>query len=235
MDGSENKRLPESNRGFLEILRRLRILPNEDDLRGMVEYIAGLKARSPGSQNRRLAESLIGQRSKRAGTAGAVAALPGAFPGIGTLAQLGIAGTTFTGEVWYLLKQISFLHYEIAACYEQDLFREEVLHDLLLAWGLTTGAVIPAREATKRVGSRVFVSQFDKRVPGSWLRILNKKLATTVFTKFGTKRGAIALGKLIPLGVGVGINAAANYFTIRGFGRSSLRIYEEEEVFIENL
>ena len=197
--------LPESNRGLLEVLRRLRMLPDEHDLQSISENVAELKSRSTDIQNRNLAQSLIGQRSRRAGMAGAAAALPGAFPGIGTLTQLGIAGTTLTGEIWFLLKQMSFLHYEIAACYEQDLFREEVLHDLLLAWGLTTGAVIPAREATKRVGSRVFVSQFDKRVPGWWLRILNKKLGTTVFTKFGTKRGAIALGKLIPLGVGVGI------------------------------
>ena len=155
-----------------------------------------------------------------------MAALPGAFPGIGTVTQIGVSGATFTTEVWFLLRDMARLHYEIAAAFDQDLHDEGLLHGLLLVWGLTTGAVIPAREGVKTVGTRIAVSQFRAHFPGRWLSMLNRSLGATV-TKFGTKRGGVALGRLIPFGVGIGINAAVNYLTVRRFGRSSLRYYAE--------
>ena len=45
MENSVSKKLLESRRNLLEILRRLSILSNEYDARGVVGYIAGFEAR----------------------------------------------------------------------------------------------------------------------------------------------------------------------------------------------
>jgi len=224
--GESMQELPPKS-GLLQILLALRIIPSYEDIEAISQLINDLKAAKPSWTNAQVAGRRIRYRTRRTTMAGAAAALPGTFPGIGTIAQIGVSGGTFTTEIWFLLREMAHLHYEVAAAFDQDLHHEDLLQDLYLAWGLYTGAVLPAREAAKRVGINVTVSQFRSRVPGVWFSILNKRLGATVLTKFGTKRGGIALGRLIPLGVGVGINATVNYLTVSRFGKSSLRIYEE--------
>ena len=213
--------------GLFETLRVLRALPSYEDIEAISERVRDLKAAHPGWTNTQAADVCVRRRTRRMSLAGAAAALPGAFPGIGTVAQIGLSGATFTTEVWLLLRNMAYLHYEVAAAYDQDLHHNDLQDDLVIAWGLTTGAVIPARDAARRVGARVAVIQFKAPTPGRWLSILNRKLGATVLTKFGTKRGGVALRRLIPLGVGVIINAAVNYVTVRSFGRSSIRLYNE--------
>jgi hypothetical protein len=57
------------------------------------------------------------------------------------------------------------------------------------------------------------------------LRKINLKLGTTVFTKYGTKRGGIALGRMLPFGVGATIGGSVNLVMARSFGRAILRYY----------
>ena len=57
------------------------------------------------------------------------------------------------------------------------------------------------------------------------LQKINTKLGTTVLTKYGTKRGGVALGRMLPFGVGATIGGSVNFITTWSFGHWILRYY----------
>jgi len=75
------------------------------------------------------------------------------------------------------------------------------------------------------VGTKIAAAQFNRHVSGAMLKKINLKLGTTVFTKYGTKRGGIALGRMLPFGVGATIGGSVNFVMTRSFGRAILRYY----------
>ena len=57
------------------------------------------------------------------------------------------------------------------------------------------------------------------------LRRINTSLATTVVSKFGSRRGVLAVGKLLPFGVGAVVGGTANYGLIRVVGTQANRFF----------
>lgn len=57
------------------------------------------------------------------------------------------------------------------------------------------------------------------------LRRINTSLATTVVTKYGSRRSILAVGKLLPFGVGAVIGGTANYGLIRVVGSHANRFF----------
>lgn len=53
-------------------------------------------------------------------------------------------------------------------------------------------------------------------VPISTIRSINKVLGAHFITKYGMKRGIIAIGKVVPFGVGFAIGAGGNLVMTRG-------------------
>jgi hypothetical protein len=115
----------------------------------------------------------------------------------------------------------------VAGILDYDVSEPERKEELIIVWGVETGAIIPAKEAIKRVGTKVAIKQFNARVNGEVFKRINQKLGTTAFTKWGTKRGGIAVGRLIPIGVGTAVGGGMNYLTARSFGAACLRYYCE--------
>lgn len=184
-----------------------------------------LKAAHPAETAATLAHREVKATVVRCTGVGVVAGLPGAIPGLGTIAQagavLGIAG----GEAALLLRSVARLQLLVAGLYGHDVYAPERMDELLIVAGLQSGAVLPAREAGKRVGTKIAASQFNRHVSGATLRKINTKLGTTVLTKYGTKRGGVALGRMLPFGVGATIGGGVNLITTRSFGRWILRYY----------
>ncbi|HEX6460616.1 MAG TPA: hypothetical protein VF032_16980 [Thermoleophilaceae bacterium] len=144
---------------------------------------------------------------------------------MGTFAQacatLGIAG----GEAGILLRNVAQLQYTVAGLYGHDLHASQRIDELLIVAGLQSGAILPAREAGKRVGTKIAVAQFNRHVSGAMLKKINMKLGTTVLTKYGTKRGGVALGRMLPFGVGATIGGGVNFVMTKSFGSAILRYY----------
>lgn len=210
------------NRGLVEVLARLQLLPDADAVSRRVEDIRdGARTTSA----RRLAEKEVKATVLRCTGVGVVAGLPGAIPGLGTFAQgcatLGIAG----GEAAILLRNLAQLQYTVAGLYGHDVRAPERIDELLVVAGLQAGAILPAREAGKRVGTKIAANQFNRHVSGSMLRRINTKLGTTVLTKYGTKRGGVALGRMLPFGVGATIGGGVNLVMTKSFGTVILRYY----------
>lgn len=208
--------------GLVEILARLQLLPDPHDTHRRVEE---LKAAHPAESAATLANREVMATVVRCTGVGVVAGLPGAIPGLGTIAQACAALGIASGEAAILVRSVAGLQYFVAGLYGHDLHAPERIDELLIVAGLQSGAVLPAREAGKRVGTKIAATQFNRHVSGAMLRKINTKLGTTVLTKYGTKRGGVALGRMLPLGVGATIGGSVNFITTRSFGHWILRYY----------
>jgi hypothetical protein len=66
-------------------------------------------------------------------------------------------------------------------------------------------------------------------VPLSTIRSINKVLGAHFITKYGTKRGIIAIGKVAPFGVGFAIGAGGNLVMARGVIKTAKVMFDSAE------
>ena len=59
------------------------------------------------------------------------------------------------------------------------------------------------------------------------LRRINTSLAAQVATKYGTRRSVLAIGKLLPFGIGAVVGGTANYSFVRVVGKQSKKFFAE--------
>ena len=163
---------------------------------------------------------------------GAATALPGVIPGPGTLAQIGIEGGAITADVTFMVRCMGRMTAGIARIYGCDV-REAYTRDFVYVLGLWTGVLLTTREATKRIAIKVAEVQFREKVPGEVFKRINRRVGTTILTKYGTKRGGIAVGRLVPFGVGAVVGGGFNWATMRRFRRAALKYYAEELDLVE--
>lgn len=153
--------------------------------------------------------------------AGALAGGAAAVPGAGTAAavgasivELGLVTTRFAD----LILTIAVLHGHDRASVEER--RAWVLSILAFGNGAAAGFTKLAAEVGKGVGAKA-----TTRLPTTALRAVNAALGRTVITKYGTKRGVVAVGRALPAGVGAAIGGTANYLMVRGLARQSDRFF----------
>lgn len=191
--------------------------------------ISELKRSNPSKNKQELAE-LYGNRLKRKYTSvGVVSALPSAIPGIGTAVQIAVEVGTVSGDLALMLRWMAANCYGIALIYDKDIsaeFTEEFIRIL----GLWCGAIQIAKKGVGRVATKAAVVHFNKIVTGKVLQQINKKVGVVIFTKYGTKRGAIALGRLIPFGVGALVGGSFNYVTMNSFKNSAITYFKTEDL-----
>ena len=158
---------------------------------------------------------------------GAATALPGVIPGLGTATQIGVEAAAILTDVGFMIRNQANMSMGVACAFGHPLDHAARLDELAVQLGLWCGAVVPAREAAKRVGAKIAVAQF-KRVPGKIFQKINQRVGTTIITKYGAKRGGIAIGRLIPFGVGALVGGGVNLAAMKGFKSVALRFYRDE-------
>jgi|SRR5215212_9942399 len=220
MDSAKSK----EQSGLINMFETLAVFPNPKDID---EAVKKLKVKHSSTSGPDLARKIVNSATWKLTGVGVVASLPSAIPGLGTAVQIGITTTSITGETWLILRNLTAMQLMVAGILGYDVSEPERKEELIIVWGIETGAVVPAKEAMKRVGTKVALKQFDKRVSGAALNRINQKLGTTVLTKEGTKRGGIALGRLIPIGIGTLVGGGMNYLAARSFGAACLKYYCE--------
>ncbi len=154
---------------------------------------------------------------------GAASALPSIIPGLGTAAQIATEAGTISADLALMLRWMGSMTVGIGMIYDRDVesnFNQEFVKVL----GLWCGALKSAEEATKRVGTKIAIAQF-KKVPSEIFKKINKKVGTTIVTKYGTKRGGIAIGKLVPFGVGAIVGGSFNLATMKTFKKKSIKFF----------
>lgn len=219
---------------LIKTLAAAKVLP---DSAVIAERIESIKRSNPGIEPKVLARRVVVSTTRRLTGLGAVASLPSVIPGPGTAAQVAITGSTVTAETWAVLRELSAMQLTVAGLYGHSVHDLERRDELLIVWALETGAIVPLTETGKLIGEKVAVAQIQRHVSGAMLKRLNDRLGRQIFTKFGTKRGSIALGRVAPFGVGVAIGSGMNYATGRSFGKALIRYYADllptnAEVFV---
>lgn len=141
-----------------------------------------------------------------------------AVPGVGTASSVALTAadvSTFVGACAQLLGVYSAVH----GADWRDIERQKtLLYGVMLG---DAGASL-INKVAGRTGPYWGRGLVDS-VPTSTLRAVNKRMGQHFVVKFGTKKGLIRLGSLLPFGVGAAIGGAGNY----ALGRSVLTAVHE--------
>ena len=168
-------------------------------------------AELPGDVRPEKLKALSDQFARELGAVGAAAGVAAATPLVGTAATL-MAATAelawFTARSGDLVLTIAALHGRPTPSVDER--RAWVL--AVLIFGST------ARQGFSKIANQMGANLEDNTKSGlslATLRAVNGALSRMVVRKYGTRRGAIALGTALPLGVGALIGGGANYVAIR--------------------
>ena len=192
------------------------------DSKKVGEWVSELKRENPELSQDELAEyigdNIIWTYTKQ----GTALALPGAVPGLGTVVQIATEVSTASVDIALMVRNQAYLVFAVGHCYGFK-GREVLLQDTLICMGLWTNALVLTKNGAIKLGSKALQANFKKRFPAKILQAINKKVGTTILTKYGTKRGGVAIGKLIPFGVGVTIGGGFNYLMMKCFKKNSIK------------
>ncbi len=196
--------------------------------KSLQKEVKELKESYPNKSKKELATKYGNRLRRKYTSVGVVSALPSTIPGIGTAAQIGIEAATISGDLALMLRWMAGTCYGVGLIYEKDI-ESEFSQEFLKILGLWSGAIESAKKGTEKIATKVAIAQFNKRVSGKTLQAINRKVGTTIFTKYGTKRGGIALGKLIPFGVGALVGGSFNFVTMNNFKKKSITYFQSDE------
>lgn len=210
--------------------------PSKFDLLTIVNFVAPslhdikieieeLRNSYPKLNNNELSKKYSKKITKNYTSVGVASALPSVIPGIGTIGQIAIEGTTVTADLTLMLRMMAKICYGIGVINNKDM-EQGFNQDFIYILGIWSGVIISVKVATEKIGTKIAIAQFNRNVSGQMLQRINRRVGTTILTKWGTKRGGIALGKLIPFGVGAAVGGGFNYYTMNGFSNAALKHYE---------
>jgi hypothetical protein len=219
----ENEEIIKSKFNLLTIINF--VAPKYEDIFNEVE---DLKSSYPKLTKSELSNKFAKRIRNKYTSVGVASALPSVIPGVGTVAQIAIEGGAISGDLILMLRGMSRMCYGIGMINDKDM-KQGFNQDLITILGIWSGVIVPAKIATEKLATKIAVVQFNKRVTGKMLQKINQRVGTTIVTKYGTKRGAVALGKLIPFGVGAVIGGSFNYSTMKGFSLAAKSHYEASE------
>ena len=201
------------------------VAPKYEDILSEIEE---LKISNPKLSKKELSIKFANKIRNAYTSVGIASALPSVIPGFGTVAQIVIEGGTISGDLVLMLRGMSKMCYGIGIINEKDM-TQGFNQDLITILGIWSGVIIPAKIATEKIATKIAVVQFNKRVTGKMLQKINQRVGTTIVTKYGVKRGGVALGKLIPFGVGAVVGGSFNYSTMKGFSIAAINHYESDD------
>jgi hypothetical protein len=186
-----------------------------DAIKTAVEVV---RLQHPDATPNDVARLLVYQRSKLSAVTGAVSALPGAFPGVGTATEVG-AG--LADAVALVYTQVALV-VAVAAAYDHDLDDHDArAADVRVVLALDAGVAKFGKHGVE-------LSDGERLDPNdrSLSEDLNRELGALVIKRTARRRARTLLGREIPFGVGVAIGAGANFKAMRHTGRTALRYYD---------
>lgn len=202
---------------ILKLIEKL--APSHADV---VRWVEQIRAANPELAPKLLADYVGDKIVWSYTTQGAALALPGAIPGLGTIAQLGVETGSAVTDIALMIRNQSYLVFALGACLGVT-GKNCLIQDTLICMGLWTNALQLTKTGAIRIGTKIAEANFSKRFPAAILKSINKRVSTTVLTKYGTKRGGIAIGRMIPFGVGVAVGGGFNYLTMKAFKKATIR------------
>jgi len=191
------------------------------------EEISELKKSFPFKNNFELAEIYGNRLRSKYTSVGVASALPGVIPGFGTSVQIALEAGSISADLGLMLRWMAASCYRIGLIYGKNI-KSEFSQEFIKILGIWCGVIKVAKEFSSKFIIKTAVLQFDKKVSGKILTKINKTVGFTLFTKYGSKRGGIALGKLIPFGIGAAISGAFNFNTMNGFKKAAIEYFGDD-------
>lgn len=155
--------------------------------------------------------------ARELGAAGAAAGAAAVAPAVGTGATL-LASVAelawFTGRAGDLILTIAALHGRPDPTVEER--RAWVLAVLIYGSSAKEGFSGAVKEASKTGAVGV-----NDRLPLATLQLTNRLMSRNLLRRYGTRRGLIALGTALPVGIGAVFGGGANYHAVRKLARDA--------------
>ena len=176
----------------------------------VIKKVAGMKKKHSGMTGRELCDLVIRRKSRWCAASGAVTALPGAFPGLGTvLAVFGGTALDITALSYFMSEMIL----EMSAIYGRDLNIPAVSREAL--WVLVSA-----------VGSDVAGKGLTRTVVAQMGRQAVVKLMQELLLSLGIRISQRSLLKIIPV-LGTIISGAVNYYICKKIGKVAADYYDK--------
>jgi hypothetical protein len=170
---------------------------------------------APGATVEERAAAVTRTFARELAMAGAATGGAAAVPGVGTATAMAATAADlgwFTLRAADLILTIAALHGHQRATVEER--RAWILSVLVFGEGSVAGFARMAGEVGQDLGRKAV-----GRIPAGALRAINRKLGRSVLTRFGTRRGAVTLGRVLPFGIGAAVGGSANYMSVQAIGR----------------
>jgi hypothetical protein len=168
-------------------------------------------------------EEVLGSFQRELAAVGAASGGIAALPGAGTGTALAVAGADigwYTMRLADLIMTVAAIHGHQQPTVEER--RAWVLAVLTFGHDATAGLDRVAREVGKGLGSRTIGS-----VSGASLAVVNRNLTARLVRRYGTRRGAAVLGKLLPFGLGAAIGGIGNAAGVRAVTRHADQFFRD--------
>lgn len=181
-------------------------------------YLARVRARRPNATPAEVIEQL--ERRYRAAVVGIGAASGGtaALPGVGTVTSIA-AGTA---EIAAFVSATAMYVLALAELHDVPVSDPEVRRALVLAALVGEVGTVAIDGAAVESGSS-WAQVLGRRASKDSVKGINGHLGKLLLTRFGTRQGALLVGRAVPFGVGAGIGAVGNAALARVVIRSARR------------
>ncbi|MDO8361917.1 MAG: hypothetical protein Q7V88_03400 [Actinomycetota bacterium] len=169
----------------------------------------------PGDVRPEKVKALTDAFARELGAFGAGVGAAAAAPVVGTAATMMAAAAElawFTGRAGDLVLTVAALHGRPAPTVDER--RAWVLAVLIYGGSARDGFARTVHEA-----STGLVAAPSTRLPLSTLQTVNRLLTPRLVRRYGARRGAIALGTALPVGIGALVGGSANYVAVRSLAR----------------
>lgn len=171
-----------------------------------------------------LAQRLARKIEMELATLGVATGGAAAAPGVGGGLVLLTSGADTAAVTWRLVDLIL----TTAALYghtNSDVDERKLW--IIAVLGLSMGGQRLAADVARVVGAKGG-AKMVKAIPMPVIYAINRRIGGQVFVKWGTKRGVVRLGTVVPFGLGAGLGGGFNYAHTRAIGRAARDFFGEE-------
>lgn len=176
----------------------------------IIKRVAKLKRKKSSLSNEEIARILIKKKSRWCAAAGALTALPGAVPVLGTLVAI-IAGTILdiTAMGFFITEMIL----EVAAAYNRDLDKEGTSREAVWVLVSAVGAGAASKGLTGMTVRRLSGRAFNRLIEQALLAL-------------GIRASQRTILRIIPV-IGMFIAGGVNFYTCKKVGDFVIKYYSE--------
>jgi hypothetical protein len=211
-----------TSKWFSDRIAGLDVVTVSDLLMTGVDRAAGMRweaaveraASLPGGVRPQKVKVLTDAFARELATIGAATGAVAAAPSVGTAATIAVSTAElawFTARSGDFILTMAALHGMREPTVEER--RAWVLAVLIFGGSAREGLT----SAAKQLG--IEIDTPSSRIPLASLRAINGVLSTSLVRRYGTRRGVIAAGTALPLGIGAAIGGSANYAAVRTLSR----------------